>query len=63
MDPIDIQYRLKKRGILQNDLVRPGRSASLISRVIHRKKKSARAERAIAKAIGEPVSKVFPRAA
>ncbi len=40
MDPIEIQYRLRKKGLRQQDLVRKGRSAQLISQVVYRITKS-----------------------
>ena len=60
MDPIEIQYRLRKKGLRQQDFVRKGRSAQLISQVIYRITKSRPAEEEIAEALGLKVDTVFP---
>lgn len=61
MEPIDIQYELKKRGIMQKDVARAlGVSDNVISRVINKQIVSDRIMRAVAKAIGRNHRKVFP---
>ena len=61
MDPLDIQYQLRKRGISQDEIARRAkRSKALVSMVIHGKARNAHIERLIARAIGRPVAEVFP---
>ncbi len=54
MDPIEIQYRLRKKGLRQQDFVRKGRSAQLISQVVYRITKSRPVEEDLAEALGHP---------
>ena len=61
MEPIDIQYELKKRGIMQKDIARAvGVSDNVISKVVNKHMVSDRVMRAVAKAIGRNHRKVFP---
>lgn len=61
MDPLEIQYALKKRGITQARLaVEANVSEMSISRVIKRKMKSDRLQRFVAAKLGQPVTCVFP---
>ena len=61
MEPIDIQYQLKKRGIMQMDIARElGVSNTIVSYVINKKMVSDRIMRAVAKAIGCNHREVFP---
>ena len=60
MSPIEIQYRLRKKGLRQRDFVRPGRSPQLISQVVSRITKSRSVEEDIAGKLGLLVAVVFP---
>jgi len=52
MEPIDIQYQLKKRGIMQKDIARAlSVSDNVISRVVNKQVVSDRIMRAVAAAI------------
>lgn len=62
MNPREIRAQLILRGIRQQDIAdQLGVRASSVSQVIDRKARSARIERAIARAIGRPVHEVFPK--
>ncbi len=54
MYPIEIQYRLRKKGLRQQDFVRKGQSAQLISQVVYRITKSRPVEEDLAEALGHP---------
>ena len=61
MDPIDIQYHIKKNGLTQSALAASIRvSPMTVSKVIHKKLVSDRTMKAIAKAIGFDHVEVFP---
>ena len=61
MDPIDIQYHIKKKGLTQTAIANDiGVAIMTVSKVIHRQLISDRTMKAIAKAIGRDHIEVFP---
>lgn len=61
MDPLDIQHKLKKRGISQKEIAgAEGVSEMSISKVIRREMVSDRLMKAVSRAIGQDHRAVFP---
>jgi len=61
MIPLDIQYELKKRGIMQKDIAQDlGLSENTVSKVINKIIISDRIMRAVAQAIERDHHEVFP---
>ena len=61
MEPIDIQYELKKRGITQKQIAREeGRSEMSVSKVIRRESTSYPLAKAVSRRLGKKPEEVFP---
>ena len=61
MNPLDIRIELMRAGVKQADIARKAKvSDAHVSRVIDGDSTSDRVQKLIARAIGKPVSEVFP---